>query len=249
MAYRDSTTNSGQSTTPSVAVPSGATTDDIVILAASIDSNSAAFDSGDLPAGFTELREQQCTADRQTSWIGWKRLTEADAGSYTFGNVGANAHWVCQAVALSGRHTADPPVASAAAVQNTAQSSPVSVGANGVTALDGDDLVWCGCGDVLTSGGGDGFTPPSDYTEAEDAENVWVNQSLAYRANVSAGATGTVTGTFALSSGTSGWIAFLVRVPAAAGGGAAGQPAAKRFGGVRHVPGLGPGRRSGARAW
>jgi hypothetical protein len=36
--------------------------------------------------------------------------------------------------------------------------------------------------------------------------------------NVSAGATGTVAGSFTLSSGTSGYVTVLVRIPAAASG-------------------------------
>jgi hypothetical protein len=38
--------------------------------------------------------------------------------------------------------------------------------------------------------------------------------------NVSAGATGTVAGSFTLSSGTAGYVTTLIRIPAAAGGGA-----------------------------
>lgn len=219
MAYVDSTTNSGNSTTPSVAVPTGVQAGDIVLIAVSFDLSTAAFDPGDLPTSFTELDEQSCTADGHRGWAGWKRLTGADAGSYTFGSVaGASLDWVCQAIALRGRHTTNPPVISTANIQNTPQSSPISISANGVTALDGDDLVWISVPDVTASGIGNGHTPPTDYTEAEDAELAWANLSIAYRENVSAGATGSITGTFSLSADTAGWISWLIRVPADPGG-------------------------------
>lgn len=222
MAYVDSTSATGNSDTPSVAVPTGVASGDIVILACAIDAQAAVFDTGDWPSGFTELGETDITADGHTVAVGWKRLTEADSGSYTFGALGATADWVCQAVALSGRHASNPPVASSFNVQNTPQSSPITVSANGVTAVDGDDLIWISGPDVTSSGAGNGHTAPTDYTEREDAENAWANLSLATRENVSAGATGTVSGTFALSQDTAGWAAILVRVPLA--GAAGGVP-------------------------
>ena len=191
---------------------------DIVILFCAIDAQAAAFDPADLPSSFTELIETDITADGHTAWVGWKRLTGADSGSYTFGDVGATADWVCQAFAFSGRHATNPPVASTVNVQNTPQSSPVTVSANGVTAVDGDDLWWGSAPDVTSSGAGNGHTAPTGYTEAEDSENAWANLSGAYKENVSAGATGTVSGTFALSQDSAGWAAFLIRIPLADAG-------------------------------
>jgi hypothetical protein len=215
VAYRDSTTNSGSSATPSVAVPAGVQAGDIVIVAVGIDATAAAFDPADLPTGFTELAETDITLDGHTGWVGWKRLSGADAGSYTFGNVGASGDWVCQAIALSGRHATNPPVASATATgSDTTSADPAAIAANGVTAVTGDDLVWVSVPDVNASGTGNGHTPPASFTEAEDAENLWANLSIAYRENVAAGATGTVTGSFAFTAST-GWATWLVRVPAA----------------------------------
>lgn len=214
MAYRDSTTNSGSSATPSVAVPAGVAADDIVILVATIDASAANFQAGDWPTGFTELQEADITTDGHSAAIGWKRLTGADAGSYTFGNLGASADWIAQACAFSGRHTTDPPVASAVNIQNTGQASPNTVTATGVTAVEGDDLLWASAPDVTASGDGVGHDPPTNFTEREDAENLWSNLSIATRDNVSAGATGDISGTFTHNN-TAGWAAFLVRIPAA----------------------------------
>lgn len=213
--YRDSTTNSGTSTTPSVAVPTGVQSGDIVILVATIDASAADFETADWPSGFTELAETDNTLDGQSTAIGWKRLTGSDSGSYTFGSVGASGDWICQAYAISGRHASNNPVATSN-TNNSGNSSPVSVTATGVTAVAGDDLLWVSAPDVSATGIGNGHTNPTNYTEEEDAENGWSNLSGAIRQNVSAGATGNITGTFSLTGGTSAWTAFLVRVPVAA---------------------------------
>lgn len=217
MAYRDSTTASGNSDTPSVAVPAGVAIGDIVILACAIDALAAVFETGDWPTGFTELAEVDITTDGQSAAVGWKRLTAADSGSYTFAALGATADWICQATALSGRHASNPPVATSN-VQNTGQSDPITVTATGVTAVEGDDLVWISAPDVTASGDGNGHAPPASFTEREDAENLWTNLSTATRDNVSAGATGNVSGTFNITQNTAGWAAFLVRIPLADAG-------------------------------
>lgn len=220
MAYRASSSGQAHGNTPNTTVPTGVATDDIIILAATIDSPSATF-TGKWPAGFTQFYDSKCTADGQSSGMAWKRATGADSGSYTLADVGATSYWVCQAAAFSGRHTTTAPTATEA-IQNTAQSSPVSVDATGFTANTGDDACWIGVPDVKTSGVGNGMTPPSGYTERQDAEETWSNMSIATLDNLSAGATGTISGSFALTSSTSGWTAWLVQLPPA--GGAAEPP-------------------------
>lgn len=214
MAYVDSTTNNGASGSISTAVPTGVQSGDIVILAGTNDYVGYDFE-GKKPTGFTKLYESGVSADGQTVWIGWKRLTGADSGSYTFTDADNPGAWVCQAIALRGRHATNPPVATEN-IQNTGQSSPVTITATQVTAVAGDDIVWVSGPDVTSSGIGNGHTAPTDYTEREDAENGFSNLSMALRENVSAGATGNISGSFALTSGTSGWVAYLVRIPATA---------------------------------
>ena len=220
MAYLSSSTNAGNSATPSTAVPAGVAAGTIVLLACSVDNTAAAFDTADWPAGFTELDEVGTTADGQRMAVGWKRATGADTGSYTFGNLGASGDWVCQAVALTGRHATSPPVVSTAAINNTLNATPVTVTANGVTAVAGDDLAWVSAPDTNAGNNGAGHTPPAGYTERQDAMSGWTNLSVATVDNVAAGATGSVSGTFALIGGSTraGWASWLVRVPAAAGG-------------------------------
>lgn len=220
MAYIDSTTGSTDTDFPSTAVPVGAQADDIVILVAAIDNATGiAFETGDWPTGFTELGEAALTGDGQTFAVGWKRLTGADAGSYTFGDIQNGAagtnDTIAQAYLFRGRHLTNPPVISTIATNNAANTSPVSITANGVTALDGDDLLMISVPDVRTGDIGNGHTQPTNYTEREDAENNWTNLAGFTRDNVSAGATGSITATFAITGASSGWGAILVRIPVA----------------------------------
>lgn len=216
MAYRDSTTNSGNSDTPSVAVPAGVAADDIVILFCAIDTAAADFETADYPTGFTELHDVNLTLDGHSVSLSWKRTTGADAGTYTFGNLGASGDWIAQACAFSGRHTTNPPVSTVATDNNNNTGPNITVTATGVTALDGDDLLWGSAPDVTLNGVGNGHAAPTNFTEREDAENEWTNLSIATRDNVSAGATGNIAGTFAITGNGAGWAAVLVRIPAAA---------------------------------
>lgn len=219
MAYRDSTTGSGNSDTPSVAVPSGVASGDIVILTATIDNTAAVFDTGDWPTGFTELQEASMdSVDGHQAAIGWKRLTGSDSGSYTFGALGASGDWVCQAYAFSGRHASDPPVATQN-IDTTSSGTPVSAAGTAVTAVDQDDIVWICAPDVNASGAYNGGTVPSSpsYTEREDAELAWSSLFGGTIDAASAGSTGG-TGSFALSSGSGCQTVWVVRIPVSAGG-------------------------------
>ena len=213
MAYRDSTTASGSSTTPSTAVPAGVKIGDIVILIASTDASAAAFDTGDFPTGFTRFVDDTLTGDGQSIGIGWKRLTAVDSGSYTFGNVGANAEWVCQAFAFSQRHATSAPVIGASALDSTLSNTPQAPAANGVTAVEGDDLLWMCAPDVDTTGTYASWSVvPTNFTNVEEQENGFSVLLGAYRNNVAAGATGTITGEFTHMN-LSGWGCWLVRIP------------------------------------
>ena len=207
-AYRDSTTGSGTSGTPSVAVPTGVLADDICILAAGADQETANFEAGDWPMDFVELSEVDLTLDGHSAAIGYKRLTGSDAGSYTFGTIGTAPDWVAQAWCFSGRHTTDAPTLTTA-TSNAGNTSPVSVNASTITATGCADLLMVSAPDVDGDGIATGHAAPTNYTEREDSENAWANLAGFSRDNVTAGATGTVTATLSLASGASGWVAWL----------------------------------------
>lgn len=217
MALRSTSSSTSSLTVP---VPASAAIDDIAIIVATVDTAAAVFETADWPAGFAELAQADVTRDGQTCAVGWKRLTAADSGIYTFGSPGASIG-IIHCLLFSGRHATDPPVVSSNAIDNTALTDPVSIVANGVTAVAGDDLVWISVPDVTASGAGNGHAVPSGYTEQLDTENAFHNMCSATKENVSAGATGTQTGTFSITSGTSGYAAWTVRIPSTGGGGGA----------------------------
>lgn len=225
MAYVNATTAHGSSTTPAGTYPTGTATDQIAVVFVSCDNASVTF-TGTYPAGFTEIAHLHVTADGQTTAAAWKRLTGADSGAYAFSAMGSSSDWTTQMFIFGGRDTGNPPTCSTA-TNSGANASPVSVDAASVTALAGDDLLHIGSPDVKTAFVGAGSTPPATYTERTDDGNAWTNMSGSTLDNASAGATGTVSSTYTLTSSTAGWAAILVRIPAAGGGG--GSPAPKQL--------------------
>lgn len=218
MAYRSSTSAGGSTTTVTVAVPAGAATDDIAILVVGVDEFQAQTITW--PSGFTQLGNTLILApDGAILAFAWKRLTGADSGNYTITLSSSTGDHLAECALFSGRHTTNPPVASTIATNTTANSSPISVDATGLTAVTGDDLLWIGAADTTAGNGGTSWSPPSTFTEQKDDVNAgptgFCNGSIATKDNVSSGATGTITGTF-IATVTAGWLASLVRIPAAA---------------------------------
>lgn len=215
MAYRSSSVNTGNSTTPSVAVPASVDIGDIVLIAVTADNVLIDF-TGKFPAGFTLLDQVGPTLDGEKAAIGWKRLSAVDSGTYTFTSMGVAAtDWVCEAIAFSGRDTINPPVQNTVAVNNTGNASPIAPTASTLTAVAGDDLLWVGGLDVTNNTFTVGYTAPSGYTLRQGSKQGWSTIGIASKDNVSAGATGSVAGSVTISSGTSGWDAWLVRIPTA----------------------------------
>lgn len=198
----------------------GAGSGDIVILGVSLDV--ASVTSFGWPSGFTELAKGNLTVDGHAWGLAWKRLTGTDSGTYTI-TVSTGGNNVCFAIPLTGRHATNPPVAGTGTTNNTSNTSPITITAPGVTAIAGDDILHVALPDVSVAGGGNGFSAWALGTEILDVEGpssaLWSNVGVAKAENVGAGATGSKTTTFALSTGASGWWSGLIRVPAAAGGG------------------------------
>jgi hypothetical protein len=91
------------------------------------------------------------------------------------------------------------------------------VTANGVTAVVSDDLVWFGGLDITLSAtigqtAPTGFTNRATTKDTTDGLDVFV---IASEDNVSAGATGSISGTITYTTGSSGYAAYLIRIPVA----------------------------------
>lgn len=212
-SYSASTSNSGVSTTPSVTVPSNAA-NDIVILSINTDTTGTTLN---FPAGFTALCTPAAGFDQHNA-SAWKRISAPDAGTYTFGSLGSSTDWAVVATVLSGRDTTNPPECGTATSNTTSNNSPVSITAPTLTALTGDDIVYVGGADVDALGIANVWTAPGSYTSRQSPESSggWAAMNISTRDNVTAGATGAVTATLTLTSASSRWQAYLIRIPEAA---------------------------------
>jgi hypothetical protein len=216
MSYRHSTSNSGSGTTFTVNVPTGVASGDIVILVCTYDGGGYAL-TGLWPEGFTQFYDDYISApDLQTCGIAWKRLTGSDTGTYNMGTIGAARVWNMHAIAFSGRSTGSDPEATHN-IHATGETSPITSTALGVTAVAEDDLVFINCPDKATHLGVV-WTQPTGFTVAQELSLGYSASESAYKENVSAGATGNITSSFTIPSGTSGWASYLIRIPKASSG-------------------------------
>jgi hypothetical protein len=213
----NSTSNSGTGTTPQGTVPAGTASGMIVIMSVTTDASTNDLGVAKWPSGFAVLDELvSSTTDGMSSAAGWKRLSGADSGTYDFTSIGTSTQWVVHVTLLSGRHATNNPAISTLAQQQTGQNSPVTITANGVTAVAGDDLIYIDTPDTTDGGTSLGHVVDGAFTELQDTQNGFATMVTAVRQNVSAGATGSISATFTLSGVTqAGWGAWLIRVPAA----------------------------------
>jgi hypothetical protein len=216
MSYLSSSINSGNSRTPACPVPAGIQAGDIIILAATYNAAAAAFDPADWPTGFTELDESDNTLNGQTSAVGWRRATGAESGSYTFGIVNTSASdWVAMAAVFRGRHTTDPPTQTKT-INNSSNASPVTITSPTITAVAGDDLLHIIAADPTAANIVSSWSAPSGFTAMQTTMFGSSAMAGAYKVNVTAGDTGADSSDLILLSGASAWVAWKVRIPAAA---------------------------------
>lgn len=216
MAYKTSGANSGTGTSVTVTLGAAPADNDIIVMLASMDYPDKTIT---FPAGFTSLAQGNITGpDGHNYAVAWKRAV-SEGTTFACGGDTDGADYTVQVFTFDGRHTVDPPVIGTVTVNTSSNSSPVTVTAPAVTAVAGDDILWIGVADTSGHDIGGAFAAPTDYTERQDTMFGWNTVSGASRDNVSAGSTGSISGTLTLSSGTSGWASALIRIPAAAAAG------------------------------
>jgi hypothetical protein len=217
MAFRNANIATGESTSPAVA-STGVVSGDIAMLYYCMDQSGR---TPTWPTGFTQLGIVDLTvADGGHGAFAWKRAGGSEPGTYTITTDAVSTpDWVCGVSLFSGRHATNPPVASTLSESDATNASPVTITANGVTAVDQDDLFWLAIPDVSVSAAANVWTPPSTYTIPTNGsgEIEFAALAAAYLAAVAAGATGNQAGSLTLTSGTAGWGAWLTRIPAVAG--------------------------------
>lgn len=213
-AYVDCSSTSGTASSLVVTAPTGIQDGHILIASAVWGGSSAQTITW--PAGFTELSVSSTALGivGSTFKSAWKRAS-SESGNYTIQGQ-QNELAVAAMCVYSGRHASNNPAA-VSTISDTSSASPVSAAATGVTAVAGDDIVYL----MAQNDGGDQWahTPPASYTEREEVSpGSWVSLSASDRENVSAGATGTLTGTLTAAGNNGGFGVVVIRIPAAAGG-------------------------------
>jgi hypothetical protein len=221
MAFRSiGTVGTGASKSLSCSAPSGVVAGDILIMIAAVDGGSDSYLASWSASGWTAFTTQVHTSapDGQNAMAWWKVATGSDTYTATLtwdASMSTTPDWIMAALAFSGRNATGTAWATPA-TNTSSNANPVSINAPTITAVAGDDLVWASIPDVTASGIGNGHAAPTNYTERLDAENAWSNLAVDTRDNVSAGATGTVSANFTVTSTGAGWIAFHIRIPAGA---------------------------------
>ena len=215
VAIRSSSSTYNDSTSVSVPVPTGVAVNDIVIVVASIDNQTATISP---PNGtWTTLDQKaQVSPDGQDSAVFWKRLTAADTGSYTF-TATASAWFDVAAIAFIGASTTNTPSISASNINTTLNASPITVTANGLTAANGDALMFVGAADSNGQYASIWGTPSGFVGGPQEPASgtSWSQIDTATSTNSSTGATGNISATLtdAAVGFKAGYTAWLVRIP------------------------------------
>lgn len=221
MAIRSSTsTGIPNSTTAITGVkPTGSVAGDRLL--AWITSDGAVYPDPPSGEGWALLATASTAspADVNTVLLYEKKVSDG-AETFAFVNSTGKAA-IIQVVALTGRHASDAAVVGTPTNGNTPAASPLSVAISGVTALAGDDVLWFGQIDQNARTDTWSFGAISGYTQLQnDAGSDWSTSGCFAKANVSAGATGTLTSsaTQLTGSGNAAWSGVVVSIPTGATG-------------------------------
>jgi hypothetical protein len=224
MAFRAASSNNEidvSGTTITLTKPTGTADGDGMVVGIALDNVAGTVNT---LAGWTAHpgNPKTITADGQRMYSFYK-VAASEGASYVWTVDLAGSSGICAAMAsFSGRAASPFSVTPTSLSSNTASASPRAMDVTGLTPTAGADLCYIGGLDVVGSPSVS-FTPPSGYTEAVDTQEAGHNASitLAYKENVAASATGTVSATGTLASGTAGYAAFLYSIDASGGGGGA----------------------------
>lgn len=137
--------------------------------------------------------------------------TSSEPGSYVFSNINEpTVDCGILIVAIQGANVASPRRFVTQTLHNTSEASPITIGADGGTAVAGDCLVyWAGLDKTGT--GAASHAAPTDYVEKSDNDDVWISMGLHVRENAPGGATGTINST-ATTAENAGWGTYVVCV-------------------------------------
>lgn len=214
MAFRSAATTAHGSTDWTANAPSGVTAGDREIALVSQDNAGATVT---FPSGFGTPQSADLSGpDSQTVWVAERVVAGGD--SYAFTSSTSNSG-VTHILAFSGRHASTASTFGTATQNTSSNPSPISASCNGVTAANGDDVALVLGIDITSSGATASWsTPPTNYTQRSASSSSLGCALTCSRDNVSAGATGALTGTITLSAGNAGYGGYAIAIPASGGG-------------------------------
>lgn len=195
----------GNGTSAAVAVPSG-TAAGMVCLVHLYKENTATVTP---PAGFTEVTNSPVatTTDVSQQRVFWKRLTAADAGTYSFTWSG-NTWREAVATLWSGCKSSGDPTE----IWNTATSGSTAVTASpsvsGTTNGDDRTLVWAS----TNFNGGGTVSAPSTFTgrDGRTTSGTPGTQAVASKEQAAAGSTGSITSSWNVSAVQTAFLIALI---------------------------------------
>lgn len=194
---------------PAVAVPSGVTADQIIVVDFFIDG---AVTVTGMPAGFAHAPDSPIAvppgSGSHSQVVAWKRATGADAGTYAF-TLSSSIYVNAAASRITGCITTGSPWDDT----DAAQSNALGTASPAVTVITTgtDRLLYWGA----TNWGGGLWTPPTSFTERRDSgDRVITSADLAQAA---AGSSGAISGTCAGNDRRTAWLGALLPVPPAGG--------------------------------
>lgn len=205
--------------------PTGTAEDDILLLIVGVDAND---DSATMtwPSGFTEIiARAEATAGEGKFWVAWKKAGSSEPSTYTATCSVTGAHRAAIIAAVSGCNTTTPIDTSGSNTNSASSSSPKSITANAVTASMNGTLVFFAGNDFGSSQSSASWAPPSGMTEIADLfTGTWLTLTAAYKDGVSAGSTGSITGTATRGSAVTddGPVAGLIVLKSGGVGGGGG---------------------------
>ena len=212
MAYRSSSTATGNSASITGTAPVGTAAGDRLIAGICVDWPTDVI-APPANGGWVLLSTDSVTLDGQRFSI-YEKAVATGSDSYAFTNTVRSASWCIQVVALTGR---DEVTASTIATtkSNASNTTPISISLTGVNANDHDDIVVFAALDhtgIATWN----FSTITNYTEVLDfSDGASVACGMHVREDVVSGSTGSLatTATRTAGTGNAGWGGFVVAVP------------------------------------
>lgn len=218
MAYVASASSAPASAATSLTITLAAANGVKILLAININGRTSATVTW--PAGFTELGHAATTTSNNGTlgviYAAEKAVASGEPGSYNVSIDGAATDIVGGGITFSGRSSS---LSTVITQTNDAASSlsPVSIPLGGVTASLNDDILWIGGVSAGVYAGTWSTTPPTSYTsriDRTDASGIAL-LNFSTREAVSAGATGTLTGSSANVANLADSMGIVIALPLA----------------------------------